>query len=73
MSLTTIGGLVGIGVGLLAPWAVDKAEILPFKTILTPWALLLPFGMAVAVGLISGLYPAVRAAKLDPIEALRHE
>ena len=73
VALTTIGGLVGVGVGLLGHWGVDRAELMPFKTIITPWAVVLPFGMAVAVGLISGLYPAVRAAKLDPIEALRHE
>ena len=73
VTLTTVGGLIGIGVGLLAQWGVNKMEFLPFRTIITSWALLVPFLMAVSVGLISGLYPALRAAKLDPIVALRHE
>ena len=73
VTLTTIGGLVGIAAGWLGPMALDKTKLLPFQTRITPWALVIPFVMAVAVGLVSGLYPAVRAAKLDPIEALRHE
>jgi len=73
VALTIVGGLLGIAVGLLGPWAVDRAGVLPFETIITPWAIVVPFLRAVAVGLVSGLYPALRAAKLDPIEALRHE
>jgi putative ABC transport system permease protein len=73
VALTTIGGLVGIALGLGVNWAVNQAAFLPFRTVITAWAPVLPFLMAVTVGLVSGLYPAVRAAKLDPIEALRHE
>jgi len=71
MTLTTAGGLAGILVGLVVPWAVENT--LKFKTIVTTQTLVLPFVVAVAVGLISGLYPAMRAARLDPIHALRHE
>ncbi len=71
MALTTAGGVVGIVIGMIVPWAVEG--VLKFKTIVTPMTLLVPFVMAVAVGLASGLYPALRAARLDPIVALRHE
>ncbi len=71
VALTTVGGLLGIAIGMLVPWVVEAT--LKFKTIVTPETLLLPFVMAVAVGLVSGLYPALRAARLDPIDALRHE
>ena len=71
VGLTTIGGLLGIIIGILVPFVVEKA--LSFTTIISASTLILPFIMAVAVGLVSGLYPALRAARLDPIEALRHE
>ena len=69
--MTTVGGLVGILLGLLGPWALT--EFLGFVTIITPVTLVLPLVMAVVVGLLSGIYPAFRAARLDPIDALRHE
>ncbi len=71
VTLTTIGGIAGIALGLAAPWMVK--EVLGFEAIVATWALVLPFSMAILVGLISGLYPALRAARLDPIRALRHE
>ncbi len=71
VALTTVGGLLGIAIGMAVPWVVEAT--LKFKTIVNLETLLVPFVMAVAVGLVSGLYPALRAARLDPIEALRHE
>jgi len=71
MTMTTIGGLIGVIIGyFLPPMLADTFDITPIVSV--PM-LIGPFFMAVAVGIISGLYPAKRAAALDPIEALRHE
>ncbi|MCD6377906.1 MAG: ABC transporter permease [Planctomycetes bacterium] len=69
--LTTIGGAVGIVLGISFPWLIER--FLGFPTVISAWTLILPFLMAVLVGLVSGLYPAMRAAALSPIAALRHE
>ncbi len=71
VTLTTVGGVIGIGAGISLPWLIRR--YLEFPTETSVWTILLPFLMAVSVGLISGIYPAMRAAKLDPITALRHE
>ncbi len=69
--LSSFGGFVGIGAGILLSngltWTMGLA------TIIEPWSPFLAFTFSVLVGLISGFYPAQRAARLDPIEALRHE
>jgi len=65
------GGLVGVAVGVLTP--VIVSQLTTMKTIVTIWSVLLAFGISGAVGIVFGLYPATAAAKLDPIEALRHE
>ena len=44
-----------------------------WQTIVQPWTILVSFTLSVMVGIFFGMYPAVAAAKLDPIEALRHE
>jgi len=71
VTLTTAGGLIGIAVGMLIPFLIEG--VLAMRTIISGLTVLLPFMMAVIVGLASGIYPALRAAKLDPIVALRHE
>lgn len=69
--LSTTGGLIGIAIGLTIPWLITLAVKMP--TVVTPLSLFLSLGISMAVGIIFGLYPAVRAASLDPIIALRHE
>lgn len=69
--LSTTGGLVGIAIGLLIPWLITRLAGMP--TLVTPISLFLSLGISMVIGIVFGLYPAVRAARLDPIEALRHE
>ncbi len=69
--LSVGGGFIGVLVGVVAPLVVS--HLTTMKTIVTPWSVILAFGISGAVGIIFGLYPAKAAAELDPIEALRHE
>ena len=71
MVLSGAGGLLGVGVGLLIPWIVERTAEL--ETIVTPAAPIMAFGISVLIGIVFGLYPAWRAATMDPVEALRHE
>ncbi len=69
--LSMTGGLIGIGIGLLIPWIITMVADMP--TVVTPWSVMLSVVISVGIGIIFGMYPAMRAANLDPIEALRHE
>jgi macrolide transport system ATP-binding/permease protein len=71
MVLAIGGGLIGVALGVLTPAVVSQLANMP--TIVTPVSVLLAFSTSAAVGIIFGWYPALRAAQLDPIEALRHE
>ena len=69
--VSIVGGLLGIFLGIGAAKAISSTAEIP--TIISWWSILLSFGVAAAIGLIFGIFPARKAAKLDPIEALRTE
>jgi putative ABC transport system permease protein len=69
MLLSLVGVTIGLGLGLVAPSAVSWVS--GMEAVITPWAVLIAVVTALGVGVTFGLYPARRAAQLDPIEALR--
>ena len=69
--LSTVGGLVGIGLGAAIANAI--ASVSPLPASLETWSIALGIGVTAAVGLFFGAYPASRAASLNPIDALRRE
>jgi putative ABC transport system permease protein len=71
ITLSTCGGLVGIFLGFLVAQAISMATPLPAR--LEPWSVMLGISITAIVGLCFGAFPAARAARLDPIEALRRE
>jgi putative ABC transport system permease protein len=71
MTLTGTGGLLGIVIGGGVAWLVNKFS--PFPAVVQTSWVLVAFVTALAVGLFFGLWPAAKAARLDPIEALRYE
>ena len=71
VALTLIGGIAGLTVGEIASFVVNKYSPLPAYVPL--WAIALGLGVSGMVGLFFGLWPAWKAARLDPVEALRYE
>jgi putative ABC transport system permease protein len=71
VALTGVGGAIGIAVGLGIAMLVRL--VFDFPAAAPLWSIVLGFGVSTAVGLIFGLWPALKAAKQDPIEALRYE
>jgi putative ABC transport system permease protein len=69
--LATAGGAIGVGVGALATMVL--AKVFELSLHITPGYVVLAIGVSTVVGVASGWYPASRAAKLDPVAALRAE
>jgi putative ABC transport system permease protein len=74
VALTGLGGVLGILLG----WSITKAvESIPqaqgLQLLITPGTVIVAVGVSVAIGIVFGLYPAMRAARLHPIQALRYE
>jgi putative ABC transport system permease protein len=71
-TLSVLGGAIGVVVGIAVPAGIKRAfAALPAET--PAWAVLVGLAVSMSVGIFFGLYPAVKASRLDPIEALRYE
>ena len=72
MTLSLVGGAIGITIGVLSAVGISSLSN-QFQASISPVTILLATGVSAMVGLIAGLYPALRAARLNPIDALRYE
>jgi putative ABC transport system permease protein len=72
VTLCAMGGIIGVLLGALITWIISILPIPLSPSLSTTW-ILIGFGVSCAIGLIFGIYPAWKAANLDPIEALRYE
>lgn len=71
ITLTFVGGIIGIIIGTLTSKIISHFGDL--TTYVTTWSILFSFGISAIIGIVFGFYPATRAAKMNPIEALRYE
>ncbi len=69
--ISLIGGLIGVLLGVFAARTIASYADIP--TIVSPWSIILSFGVAASVGLVFGIFPAQKAAQQDPIKALRSD
>ena len=69
--LCTLGGVIGVSLGLLGSYGATRALSMPFEV--DPVIVLVAFFFSAAIGIAFGYLPARKAARLNPIEALRHE
>ena len=69
--LTLLGGILGVGVGMVLSVIIGTVSEVPI--LISPWSILLSVGVSVVIGLVFGLLPAIKASRLNPIEALQRE
>lgn len=69
--ITGLGGIIGLTVGSAAIWIIGRMDLVP--AVYSPVWMMLSFGISLLVGVIFGIFPASKASRLNPIEALRHE
>jgi putative ABC transport system permease protein len=73
ITLSLLGGLVGVAGGEALAFAMTLPENGLQEASVPMWAVVLAFAFSATVGVIFGMFPAIKASRLDPIEALRHE
>jgi putative ABC transport system permease protein len=69
--ISIAGGVLGIACGFVLSWMI--AQTAEWKTIVTPGSVIIAFGVSVFVGVVFGIYPAFKASRINPIDALRYE
>ncbi|KAB2664324.1 MAG: FtsX-like permease family protein [Verrucomicrobia bacterium] len=69
--LSLVGGLVGIGIGVFVSQSLT--QFFQFPTVISVSSILVAFGVSASIGIVFGFYPALKASRLDPIDALRYE
>jgi len=75
LTVTMLGGGIGVVLGITLAKIANGQTVADedIQTVISPLAVILAFGVSAAIGLFFGIYPAFRASRLNPIEALRHE
>ena len=71
VAVSALGGFLGLALGALLAWLVTTLSPLPARV--SPWSISVALALGAGVGVLFGVYPAARAARLDPIDALRSE